>query len=114
MDEWTLFLVPHDELLILPSSLWGEHSCDNLDTGSSDVGESSAGYQRIWILHRANHTRNAGGDQRLRARRRLPVMIMGFKRNISRPAACPLTGLCESGHLGVSDLIFAIETLTNY
>jgi hypothetical protein len=53
----------------------------------AQLRDALAGYQRIGIFNRGDHTANTRSDQRLSAGRRTTVMAAGFERDIGRRAA---------------------------
>ena len=71
------------------------------DAGGAQPGMALPGHFRIGILDRRHHARNAGGDDRIGAGRRLAEMRARLQRHIERGAARGLAGARQRLGLGM-------------
>ena len=79
----------------------------------SEPREARAVHARIGVAHRHNDAPHARGDQRLRARRRAPLVRAGLERHVRRGSAGRAAGLVQRHDLGVRLARALVETLAH-
>ncbi len=73
----------------------------NRDAGGAQPRMSCTGDLGVWILDRRDHARDAGGDDRVGARRRFAEMRAGFECDVERGALRLGAGTAQSFDLGM-------------
>src|SRR6267143_1210967 len=63
---------------------------------------------RIGIVHRGNHALNARGDERIRARRRTPLVGTRLEINVERGSPCLFTRVFEGTNFGMLQAIVSV------
>ena len=89
------------ECLIQPASLLFQTSDFNVHSRGSQFFKSLSADLWIRIRHRRHHAMDAGGNQRVGARRRASLMSMRFEVDVKRCPARFLARCFESEDLGV-------------
>src|SRR5581483_7401609 len=78
---------------------------ERLDVFDVDPGTTqalgSAGRLRVRVVRAVDDALDAGGEDRVDAGRRRPVVVAGLERHVERRAARPLAGLVEDDALRV-------------
>src|SRR3954467_7049305 len=90
-----------------------EQACFNLHACRTQVRKTFSGNLWIEIFDWRDDALDAGGDQRVRARRRASMMRVRLKRNESGATACSIACKIERNRLGVFDVFEDVKALAN-
>ena len=84
------------------------------DSGAAQMLKSLAGDDRVWIAHRADHSRNSRGDDGARARSGTPGVAAGLERDVQRRALRALAGLAQRDNFGVVPSFVNVKALADH
>ena len=73
----------------------------DVNTGLLQTIQTAPRHLRVWVLHRSDHAANAGGDQRIAARRRTAMVAAGFKGDVGGGALRLFAGHAERVHFSM-------------
>ena len=82
-DQWPPFGLAEHEAEIEGVRLLAQYIPHHRHAAFAQAGEAAAGHTRIGILYRGDDARDTGGDQRISARRGLPMMAAGLEGDVS-------------------------------
>ena len=83
------------------------------DAGGEQFRETAAIDLREWIAHRADHARDARGDQRIGARTGAAGMRAGFQGDVGGGATRAFASRLEREHLGVRPALALVEAFAD-
>src|SRR5687768_12980479 len=105
--------MPTNEFLVQLCGFFGKDAGFDLNSGMPQSLETASRNKRIRVLDRTNNALDARLDQSLGTGRRFTVMIVRFKRNISRSSAGVFAGLLERNGFGMNCVVFNITAFAD-